>query len=204
MSFIGKYVRALQTFGLKGSLEKMYSVGDIKFGALKGIDRIGNKYYENAKDYPFGQHRWVEYKDIHNYDAAMVPPEWHGWLHHQTDYTPDEEPDVAGRPRIETAQPELNDTLYKHHKGLVDESTSGDQMHNKSLFRQRGFGVGTLAFQPAGAEDQYYKQPGHPMSAASDRGGRFEKVKGLDEFDPQDPRGEKATAGKPLRDYDQI
>ena len=25
------------------------------------------------------------YADIHNYDAAMVPPEWHSWLHHMTD-----------------------------------------------------------------------------------------------------------------------
>ena len=25
-------------------------------------------------DLPYGQHRWVEYKDIHNFDASMVQP----------------------------------------------------------------------------------------------------------------------------------
>jgi len=35
-----------------------------------------------------GQHRWVEYKDIHNFDASMIPPEWHGWMHHTFDETP--------------------------------------------------------------------------------------------------------------------
>ena len=34
---------------------------------------------------PAGQHRWVEYADIHNYDAAMISPDWHGWMHHMTD-----------------------------------------------------------------------------------------------------------------------
>ena len=33
----------------------------MKFGELRGIDRNGNKYFENT-EYPFGQHRWVEYK----------------------------------------------------------------------------------------------------------------------------------------------
>lgn len=26
-------------------------------------------------DYPFGQHRWVEYADIHNFDATNIQPE---------------------------------------------------------------------------------------------------------------------------------
>jgi hypothetical protein len=26
-------------------------------------------------DLPYGQHRWVEYKNIHNYDATMIQPE---------------------------------------------------------------------------------------------------------------------------------
>lgn len=36
-------------------------MGEVKFGELKGVDRNGNKYFENT-EYPFGQHRWVEYK----------------------------------------------------------------------------------------------------------------------------------------------
>ena len=34
---------------------------------------------------PAGQHRWVEYADIHNYDAAMISPDWHGWIHYMHD-----------------------------------------------------------------------------------------------------------------------
>ncbi len=36
-------------------------MGEVKFGDLKGTDRNGNQYFENTA-YPFGQHRWVEYK----------------------------------------------------------------------------------------------------------------------------------------------
>jgi NADH:ubiquinone oxidoreductase subunit len=52
-----------------------------------GVDRNGNKYFENL-EYPFGQHRWIEYKEIHNMEPTSIPPEWHGWMHHQTDELP--------------------------------------------------------------------------------------------------------------------
>jgi NADH:ubiquinone oxidoreductase subunit len=39
-----------------------------------------------------GRHRWVEYADAVDYDASSVPPEWHGWLHHITDHTPEQVP----------------------------------------------------------------------------------------------------------------
>lgn len=32
--------------------------------------------------------RWVEYADPRNFDASMVPAEWHGWLHRTVDKTP--------------------------------------------------------------------------------------------------------------------
>ena len=35
-----------------------------------------------------GQHRWVEYADIHNYDSSTVTAAWHPWLHHMSDFTP--------------------------------------------------------------------------------------------------------------------
>lgn len=38
-----------------------FQMGEVKFGELKGEDVNGNKYFENL-EYPFGQHRWVEYK----------------------------------------------------------------------------------------------------------------------------------------------
>ncbi len=47
----------------------------MKFGELKGTDRFGNKYYEDL-DQPYGQHRWVEYADIHNFDPTNITPEY--------------------------------------------------------------------------------------------------------------------------------
>lgn len=49
-------------------------VGDLKFGELKGVDKFGNKYYEDL-ELPFGQHRWVEYANIHDPDPTMIQPE---------------------------------------------------------------------------------------------------------------------------------
>lgn len=53
-----------------------------------GVDALGNKYYtaKPRKGYK-RERRWVIYKDAP--EASNVPPEWHGWLHHQTDDVPD-------------------------------------------------------------------------------------------------------------------
>lgn len=64
-------------------------IGDLKFGVLRGVDSFNNKYYEDVS-LPYGQHRWVEYSNIHNPDPTMIQPEWHGWMHHVFDETPDE------------------------------------------------------------------------------------------------------------------
>ena len=57
-------------------------------GEYVGTDQLGNKYYraEPRKGYKHEQ-RWVYYNG--DPDASRVPPEWHGWLHHQTDTVPD-------------------------------------------------------------------------------------------------------------------
>ncbi len=54
-----------------------------------GVDDFGNRYYE-AKARKGYNHtrRWVKYKEAP--EASAVPPEWHGWLHHQTDVVPSE------------------------------------------------------------------------------------------------------------------
>ena len=52
-----------------------------------GEDALGNRYYE-GKPLPDGRRRrFVRYKGAN--DASRVPPEWHGWLHHQYDGVPD-------------------------------------------------------------------------------------------------------------------
>jgi len=63
------------------------------FGELKGVDQLGNKYYENLETTP-GKTRYVIYGDRSWWFAANaqnVPPEWHGWLHHTVKETPYEE-----------------------------------------------------------------------------------------------------------------
>jgi NADH:ubiquinone oxidoreductase subunit len=53
-----------------------------------GTDSSGNVYYraKPRKGYKY-ERRWVIYKG--EPEASAVPPEWHGWLHHQTDTVPD-------------------------------------------------------------------------------------------------------------------
>lgn len=59
-------------------------------GKFVGEDVFGNKYYQAKKyvkgDGPEGGRRWVIYAGAN--DASLVPPEWHGWLHHSYDEIP--------------------------------------------------------------------------------------------------------------------
>ncbi len=52
-----------------------------------GKDLYGNKYYKAKprKGYKRDR-RWVVYNGVA--EATMIPPEWHGWMHHQTDEVP--------------------------------------------------------------------------------------------------------------------
>jgi len=61
----------------------MQYIGDAKYGALKGTDHFGNRYFENLnpEDEIPGRHRWVDFAQ-HDYHASQVPPEWHSWLSH--------------------------------------------------------------------------------------------------------------------------
>lgn len=56
-------------------------------GKPVGTDRAGNRYYR-AKPRPgyTRERRWVVYKG--EPEASKVPPEWHAWLHAQTDKIP--------------------------------------------------------------------------------------------------------------------
>lgn len=54
-----------------------------------GVDGSGNKYYEAAPRKGYKRpRRWVMYNGTP--EATQVPPEWHGWLHHQTNEVPGE------------------------------------------------------------------------------------------------------------------
>ena len=62
----------------------------LKRGATQvGSDEFGNIYYE-AKDVDEKglRRRFVTYKGYA--DPSRIPAEWHGWLHHSYDETPDQ------------------------------------------------------------------------------------------------------------------
>ncbi len=169
-------------------MKQLYVIGDIKFGELKGVDQFGNHYYED-KDLPFGQHRWIEYADIHNPDAAMIQPEWHGWMHHVFDETPAE---VDHRfAKIETTTLSDSTGAYDTHVGLFNKELQTDHdQHTLSQYRQRGYNIGSLKAK-GGEKDRYYLQPGHPLSPIADKGGRFKDRKELmhsEEDELFDPR----------------
>ncbi len=56
-------------------------------GEFVGEDQVGNRYFRAnpRKGYKHEQ-RWVLYKN--EPDASAIPPEWHGWIHHQTNSVP--------------------------------------------------------------------------------------------------------------------
>ena len=58
-------------------------------GKRVGVDQQGNRYFRGKarKGYK-RERRWVMYKGTP--EASKVPPEWHGWLHYQTDEVPQE------------------------------------------------------------------------------------------------------------------
>ncbi|MBI2234914.1 MAG: NADH:ubiquinone oxidoreductase subunit NDUFA12 [Micavibrio aeruginosavorus] len=77
-------------FSFLGALSPVHITCVTLFGGAKkvGIDQLGNRYYR-AKARPGynRERRWVIYKGVP--EASKVPPEWHGWLHYQTDTVPD-------------------------------------------------------------------------------------------------------------------
>ncbi|KAG0164895.1 hypothetical protein DFQ28_009554 [Apophysomyces sp. BC1034] len=78
MSTIGRTIKNAIKVGPRNALKQMNNIGDTKWGPLIGIDRNGNKYFEN-NDEISGRERWVEFASI-NPDSADIDPAWHMWL----------------------------------------------------------------------------------------------------------------------------
>mmetsp|Transcript_18964 Transcript_18964/g.19084 ORF Transcript_18964/g.19084 Transcript_18964/m.19084 type:complete len:186 (+) Transcript_18964:98-655(+) len=172
-----KLSRAVKERGWWGVVIQLYTIGDLKFGELKGSDKFGNKYYENI-ELPYGQHRWVEFSNIHDPDATMIQPEWHGWMHHVFDETPDE---MDSRTVAYIPTTSDSHAIYTHHIGL--NRPVAFPTVNTSQYRQRGWKVGSRMTGPEDA-DNYYLQPGHALSPLADKGGRFKDEKYTEEWDP--------------------
>lgn len=60
-----------------------------RFGKIIGNDIFGNAYYEGHLHKDGYPRRWVIYKNYS--EASMIPPGWHGWMHHRVDVAPSEE-----------------------------------------------------------------------------------------------------------------
>ncbi|MCB1538470.1 MAG: NADH:ubiquinone oxidoreductase subunit NDUFA12 [Rhodospirillales bacterium] len=78
-------------------------------GEYVGTDQVGNRYYRAnpRKGYRHDQ-RWVVYAG--EPQASAVPPEWHGWLHHQTDAVPNPESASYRKPWQKPWRPNLTGT----------------------------------------------------------------------------------------------
>ena len=74
-------------------------------GKKVGTDHLGNVYYQGKPRRGTKRaRRWVIYKD------SMVPPGWHGWLHHQTDAVPAEGPSPYAKPWIKEHKANMTGT----------------------------------------------------------------------------------------------
>lgn len=63
----------------------------------------------------------------------MISPEWHGWMHHTFDETPEETPSLDGKFMQTT---EVSDASYNTHLGLIaDRSHEKFPTHNLSQYR---------------------------------------------------------------------
>jgi hypothetical protein len=134
-----------------------------------GCDPAGNRYYENRNDYPFGQHRWVEPGDIHNFDSSSIPPEFHGWMTSMTDDFPSQDYFEKTKGRIEALE-DRSDASFDHNVGHQEKIFNFHNLHNQSQVRSRGYGIGNpIVGLPPGAPDAYYTQPGSPYNEASIR-----------------------------------
>ncbi len=98
-------------FSFLGALSPAHiSLVTLLSGAKKvGQDEFGNRYYRAAprKGYK-RERRWVIYRGAP--EASAVPPEWHGWLHHQTDEAPAETERSFRRPWQKPHQPNMTGT----------------------------------------------------------------------------------------------
>lgn len=106
----------------------------------------------------------------------MIQPEWHGWMHHMFDETPDQ----FGTEFDTLATTSVSHAIYHNHIGLFKEAPITEQV-DVSQYRQRGYKVGNLMRGPDD-KDLYYKQPGHPLS--EEKGGRFNERKETTEWTP--------------------
>ena len=99
-------------------------------GKVVGEDSAGNRYYEGRTRAGYNHtRRWVMYEGTP--DASKVPPEWHGWLHHQTDTVPEDSAPSFRRKWQKPHKPNLTGTSGAYRppgaiKGKKRPKATGD------------------------------------------------------------------------------
>ncbi|CAH0379829.1 unnamed protein product [Pelagomonas calceolata] len=197
-SIFPRWKLALERFGWRGCWDQMFAMGTVKIGGVKiGEDVHGNTYWEDRNE-KHCQHRWVQYKNTWDFDAAMVPPSWHGWLCHMTD-----EPGPNSAAFLEdklksVAQLDTHDDgPYTSHLGRSPYKEEEHWMTNETQLRNRGYGIGSMLKPDPNEPDKYYKQPG---SETSGQAGEYARRKGYEPWDPSDAaliikKGQRAVVG---------
>ncbi|CDM29480.1 hypothetical protein DTO013E5_5186 [Penicillium roqueforti] len=109
MSTIVRTLRNLRRVGFKDAAHQMQNIGDTKAGTLIGVDRYGNKYFENLEELPL-RTRWIDYKDA-EFDASQIQPGWHAWISYLVDAPPHADKIMqSGLRPWELAEPRPNPT----------------------------------------------------------------------------------------------
>jgi NADH:ubiquinone oxidoreductase subunit len=81
---------AMARLSLKQFLTNFYIRAPWRRGTLVGTDSFGNRYFSSPVNGKWGRDsRWVLYAAED--EASLVPPEWHGWLHHSANEPPTEQ-----------------------------------------------------------------------------------------------------------------
>ena len=101
-----------------------------KKGRKIGEDMNGNVYYQAPARKGYKRpRRWVIYSGLE--DSTTVPPEWHGWLHYQTDDIPQDNMSAYRRPWQKPHQPNKTGTNQRY-------LPSGHVLNNKDRTKTHG------------------------------------------------------------------
>ncbi|KAK3359626.1 NADH ubiquinone oxidoreductase subunit NDUFA12-domain-containing protein [Lasiosphaeria hispida] len=93
MSYLTRTLGNLRKIGFKEYWHQLNYIGDTKAGKLVGVDKFGNKYFEDNEELPL-RTRWIDYAK-HDFDPAQIEPLWHLWISYGTDTLPSQDPSAS-------------------------------------------------------------------------------------------------------------
>ena len=117
-------------------------------------------------------------------------------MHHVYDEVPAQVSLDFRTRRIDTT--DESHAIYDNHVSNATFDSKTEQV-DTSQYRQRGYRVGSLMTGPDDP-DNYYLQPGHPLSPKVDKGGRFKDIKGFNSVDPY-PTNPDPSMVDPMEKY---